>query len=83
MITNLGEYVFLGTRKCGDNWVTEDAVICVPPPGDTGRHDAPCSRMLQLARQKGKQLLLKCREPGRQAPVSVAKHRVAKFSFYR
>jgi hypothetical protein len=31
----------------GDNWVTEDVEICLPPLGDAGWHDAPCSRMLQ------------------------------------
>jgi hypothetical protein len=25
--------------RCGDNWVTEDIEIGIPPPGDTGRQD--------------------------------------------
>lgn len=33
--------------RCGDNWVIEDAEMDLPPSGDTGRHDAPCSRMLR------------------------------------
>jgi hypothetical protein len=38
---------------CGDSWVTEDAEIGFHPLGDTGRHDAPCSQMLQAAMKKG------------------------------
>jgi hypothetical protein len=32
--------------RCGDNWVTEDGEIGLPPPGDIGRHDAHCSYII-------------------------------------
>jgi hypothetical protein len=33
--------------RFGDNSVTDDVEIGFTPPGDTGKHDAPCSGMLQ------------------------------------
>jgi hypothetical protein len=39
--------------RCVDNWVTEDAEVVFPPPGDTGRHDATHSRMSQPERHAG------------------------------
>jgi hypothetical protein len=42
--------IYLG--RCGDNWVREDAEICLPPPGDTSRHEAPCYCMLEAAQQE-------------------------------
>jgi hypothetical protein len=41
--------------RCGYNCVTEDAEIGFPAPGDTGRHGAPRSRMLQAAWQEESQ----------------------------
>jgi hypothetical protein len=41
--------------RCVDNWVTEDVEIGFSVSGDTGRHDAPSSRMLQPAWQQGSQ----------------------------
>ncbi|PNF42491.1 hypothetical protein B7P43_G08755 [Cryptotermes secundus] len=32
---------------CEDNWFTNDAEIGFSPPGDSGRHIAPFSRMRQ------------------------------------
>jgi hypothetical protein len=41
--------------RCGDNWVTEGAEIGVPPPGDTGRQNTPCSQMLKRTRHEESQ----------------------------
>lgn len=65
MNPNLGHFIFLGTRKCGCNWVTENVEIGLPPPGDTSRQtDAPRLPTWQPAWQKGKQLLRKWQEAG-------------------
>jgi hypothetical protein len=58
--------------------------IGFPPPGDTGRQDTPCSRMLQPAWQEGLQQVQKRREPGRQAPGQCCKvHSVSKIRFHQ
>jgi hypothetical protein len=49
MKTKFGQYLSI----FGADWGTEDDEIGFPSPGDSGRHNAPCSRMLQSARQEG------------------------------
>jgi hypothetical protein len=62
--------------RFGDHWITKYVKIDLPPPGDTGRHNAQSSRMLQAAWQEASRTEGNSTNRAGRLRVSVAKYTI-------